>query len=101
MRLKELSSLRFMCIIIDNGVSKMIITYDKEADAISIIFNEDASVTTEHITDDINFDYDAKGQLAGIEILDVKKSLGKKGIPDKVKFLVSEVVKSNPWQEAI
>ena len=56
----------------------MKITYDREVDALYIRFKV-ATVTTEHVTDGIAFDYDAEGKLAGIEILDASETLGDPG----------------------
>ena len=53
----------------------MKITYDAEADALSIIF-ADTTVTTQHLAEGIAADYDAAGCLAGLEILDVRSRLG-------------------------
>ncbi|MEO5673760.1 MAG: DUF2283 domain-containing protein [Chitinophagales bacterium] len=53
----------------------MKITYDKEADALSISFNE-TTVTTEHVAEGIALDYDKNHVLAGIEILDASIKLG-------------------------
>lgn len=53
----------------------MKISYDAEVDALSIIFRE-TTVTTQHLAEGIAADYDAKGQLAGIEILDAVKRFG-------------------------
>jgi uncharacterized protein YuzE len=53
----------------------MKITYDAEADALSIIF-ADTTVTTQHLADGIAADYDAAGCLAGLEILDACSRLG-------------------------
>jgi len=55
----------------------MKITYDAEVDALSIIFR-DTTVTTKHFAEGIAVDYDADGQLAGIEILDAVKRFGGK-----------------------
>ena len=52
----------------------MKITYDKEADALSITFKE-TTVTTEHVADGIALDYDKDHVLAGIEILDASTQL--------------------------
>jgi uncharacterized protein YuzE len=52
----------------------MKITYDQEADALYIRFRE-TTVTTEHLAEGIAADYDSKGQLAGIEILDAIKQV--------------------------
>jgi uncharacterized protein YuzE len=53
----------------------MKITYDAEVDALYIQFLE-TTVTTERLAEGIAADYDAKGQLAGIEILDAMKRFG-------------------------
>jgi len=50
----------------------MRITYDPEVDAMYIRF-EEGNVTTKHLAEGIAADYDSKGKLAGIEILDVSK----------------------------
>jgi len=55
----------------------MKITYDPEVDALYIRFRE-ATVTTKHLGEGLAADYDAEGQLAGIEILDAAKRLGGK-----------------------
>jgi uncharacterized protein YuzE len=53
----------------------MKISYDPEADALSIIFR-DTTVTTEHLAEGIAAEYDEEGNLAGIEILDASLRLG-------------------------
>ena len=53
----------------------MKISYNAEADALSIVFAE-TTVTTQHLADGIAADYDAAGCLAGLEILDVRHRLG-------------------------
>ncbi len=53
----------------------MKIIYDPEVDALHILFQE-TTVTTEHLAEGIAADYDANGQLAGIEILDAQRRLG-------------------------
>ncbi len=53
----------------------MRITYDAEMDALYIRFIE-TTVTTKHLAEGIAADYDAEGQLAGIEILDAVKRFG-------------------------
>jgi uncharacterized protein YuzE len=50
------------------------ISYDSEVDALSITFR-DTTVTTEHLAEGIAADYDADGNLAGLEILDASKRL--------------------------
>jgi uncharacterized protein YuzE len=53
----------------------MRITYDREVDALYIRF-EEGTVTTKHLAEGIAADYDAKGKIAGIEILDAVKRFG-------------------------
>ena len=53
----------------------MKIIYDPEVDALHIVFQQ-TTVTTEELAEGIAADYDAEGQLAGIEILDVSQRLG-------------------------
>ena len=53
----------------------MKITYDAEVDALYIQFLE-TTVTTEHLAEGIAADYDTRGKLAGIEILDAMKRFG-------------------------
>ena len=53
----------------------MKITYDREVDALYIRFKE-TTVTTEHLAEGIAADYDADGNLVGIEILDAMQRLG-------------------------
>ena len=53
----------------------MKITYDSEVDALYIRFLE-TTVTTKHLAEGLAADYDANGNLAGIEVLDAKKILG-------------------------
>ena len=53
----------------------MRITYDEEADALYIRFQQ-ATVTTLHAAEGIALDFDADGHLAGVEVLDATERLG-------------------------
>ena len=53
----------------------MKITYDSEADALYIQFL-DTTVTTKNVSDGVAFDYDADGNLAGIEVLEAGVRIG-------------------------
>jgi len=53
----------------------MRISYDPEVDALSISFRE-TTVTTQDLADGIAAEYDAQGQLVGLEILDATKRFG-------------------------
>lgn len=55
----------------------MKLMYDSEVDALSITFCE-TTVTTKNVAEGIALDYDKKGNLAGIEVLDVAKRFGGK-----------------------
>jgi uncharacterized protein YuzE len=55
----------------------MRISYDPQADALSIIF-VDTTVTTEETAKGITAEYDADGKLVGLEILDVAERFGGK-----------------------
>lgn len=61
----------------------MKITYDAEVDALYIQFL-DTTVTTQQIAEGIAADYDAEGQLAGIEILDARRRFGSTDILRRV-----------------
>ena len=61
----------------------MRITYDATIDALYIRF-EEAQVTTKHLAEGIAADYDAKGHLDGLEILDAVKRFGDKETLKKI-----------------
>ena len=63
----------------------MRISYDKQADALSILF-EETTVTTEEIAEGISLEYDAEGKVAGIEILDAMERLGNRDTLQKIIF---------------
>lgn len=53
----------------------MLVRYDKEVDALSIVFKS-TTVTTKPLGDGIAADFDAEGKLVGIEVLDAAKRFG-------------------------
>ena len=53
----------------------MRIRYDAEADALSITFR-DTTVTTAELADGIAAEYDAQGELVGLEVLDAARRFG-------------------------
>lgn len=61
----------------------MRITYDPGVDALYIRF-EEAEVLTKHLAEGIAVDFDSRGKLAGIEILDALKRFGDKETLKKV-----------------
>lgn len=55
----------------------MKVRYDKEADVLYIEI-KDTTVTTKRLDQDIAVDYDASGEIAGIEVLSASKRLATK-----------------------
>ena len=53
----------------------MKIRYDAEVDALSIIFR-DTTVTTAELAEGITAEYDERGHLVGIEVLDAAQRFG-------------------------
>lgn len=51
----------------------MKIEYSKEADAIYVYFKEEFVAKSKEIEDGVVIDFDEKGQLIGIEVLDVSQ----------------------------
>ena len=51
----------------------MKIEYSKEADAIYVYFKEEYVAKSKEIEDGVVVDFDEKGQLIGIEVLDVSQ----------------------------
>lgn len=51
----------------------MKIEYSKEADAMYVYFKEDFVAKSKEIEDGVIVDFDEKGQLIGIEVLDVSQ----------------------------
>ncbi|ODS34260.1 MAG: hypothetical protein SCARUB_00634 [Candidatus Scalindua rubra] len=62
----------------------MKIEYSKEADAIYVYFKEEYVAKSKEIEDGIVIDFDEKGQLVGIEVLDATK-----------RFKLSDIVNVN------
>jgi len=62
----------------------MKIEYSKEADAIYVYFKEEYVAKSKEIEDGVVIDFDEKGQLIGIEVLDVSK-----------RFKLSDIVNVN------
>ena len=62
----------------------MKIEYSKDADAIYVYFKEDYVASSKEIEDGVVIDFDSKGQLIGIEVLDVSQ-----------RFSLSDIVNVN------
>ncbi len=60
------------------------IEYSKEADAIYVYFKEEFVAKSKEIEDGVVIDFDEKGQLIGIEVLDVSR-----------RFSLSDIVNVN------
>ncbi len=67
----------------------MRIHYDKENDAMYIRFSESKYFESNEIKNGIIIDYDKKGKVIGMEILDTKENLPKKSI-SKISFELLE-----------
>ncbi len=63
----------------------MKITYDRNVDALCIRLL-DTTVITHHVAQGLAVDYDARGYLAGVEVLDAAKKLG----PDALRQVTLE-----------
>ncbi|MEW6201837.1 MAG: DUF2283 domain-containing protein [bacterium] len=63
----------------------MKIFYDKQADALSIIFRE-TTVITKELGEGIAVELDSEGRLAGIEILDAMRRFGDRDTLRQVVF---------------
>ncbi len=62
----------------------MKIEYSKEADALYVYFKEEFVAKSREIEDGVVIDFDEKGQLIGIEVLDVSQ-----------RFSLSDIVNIN------
>ena len=62
----------------------MKIEYSKAADAIYVYFKEETVASSKEIEDGVVIDFDARGQLIGIEVLDVSQ-----------RFSLSDIVNVN------
>jgi uncharacterized protein YuzE len=72
----------------------MKIEYSKEADAIYVYFKEDYVAKSTEIEDGVVIDFDEKGQLIGIEVLDVSQRFSLSDIANvNIENLPVEAVK--------
>jgi len=72
----------------------MKIEYSKEADAIYVYFKEDYVAKSKEIEDGVVIDFDEKGQLIGIEVLDVSQRFSLSDIANvNIENLPVEAVK--------
>lgn len=81
-------------------------TYDPEADALSIDLEGSGrghSVRTEHLDDRRFVDYDAQGQIIGIELLDVSSGVLIDGLPEPglVRGVIERLAGEHGWSAAM
>jgi len=57
--------------------------YDKKIDALYIRFNEKGYFESDEVRDGIIFDYDKKGKIIGIEVLNASKALPYEFMPNR------------------
>ncbi len=69
--------------------------YDKKIDALSIRFNNEPYQESEEVQSGVIFDYDRKGKIIGIEILDASKILPKNFQKASAKKQVAFVVEKS------
>ena len=71
----------------------MKLQYDKKVDALYIRLNDKRYVESDEIAEGVIFDYDGKGKIIGIEILDASEKFPKGFSSDfpKAKILVSSI----------
>lgn len=65
----------------------MKIRYDEQADAISIRFKQSRYHESDEISDGVILDYDRKGRVIGIEILDASRHL----LPEELASMQFEI----------
>ncbi len=55
----------------------MRVNYDRESDILYIVVRDGPAQDSEELDEDIRVEYDKKGQIVGIEILDARRNIGK------------------------
>ncbi len=72
----------------------MKIEYSKEADALYVYFKEEFVAKSKEIEDGVVIDFDEKGQLIGIEVLDVSQRFSLSDIANvNIENLPIEMIK--------
>jgi len=66
----------------------MKVNYDRETDTLTIIFSETPVVERDEDKPGMILDYDAKGNLVSLEILDASSRVN---VPSKIEYQVSPV----------
>jgi len=66
----------------------MKVNYDRETDTLTVIFSEAPVVESDEDKPGMILDYDAKGNLVSLEILDASSRVS---VPSKIEYQVSPV----------
>ena len=59
------------------GKNKIGIWFDEETDVLYVSLRKGASVDSEEIEEDVRIEYDAQGQIVGLEISEMTRRLAK------------------------
>lgn len=65
----------------------MRVIYDKETDTLSLVLNESLIEESDEAKEGIIFDYDSKGNLVSVEILNASEKITK---PETVEFQLAQ-----------
>jgi uncharacterized protein YuzE len=66
----------------------MKVIYDRETDTLTITFSEEAIAESDENKPGVILDYDAKGNLVSMEILDASQHVA---LPGKIEYQVSPI----------
>ena len=66
----------------------MKVIYDRETDTLTVIFTETPVVESDEDKPGVILDYDAKGNLVSLEILDASRRVS---VPSKIEYQVAPV----------
>lgn len=67
----------------------MKVTYDRETDTLTVVFSDAPVAESDEDKPGVILDYDEKGNLVSLEILDASKRVN---VPSKIEYQVSPVV---------
>lgn len=63
----------------------MYLTYDQEADAVYVYFNQSPVARTDELSDAVAVDYDSSGQPVGVEFLTVSYGIDLERVPHRAE----------------
>ena len=72
----------------------MRINYDKQADAMYIRFSESKYYQSDEVKDGIILDFDKKGKIVGMEVLDVSQRLPRESM-SSIHFEIDPLMRKN------